>query len=342
MGSIPSFLPALALCIAMLSSSIPASAEGDVLVLPLRSIGVSDTTLTVARGLLAGELESRSLRVIGLRSLEIVLPSGAEGCDELECARTIGRDLEAEMVIYGALSKLGEKIITRVHALRMEEAEPFYNELLPATSEEELDRVMLRMAEGIASGRPNSDEATVHSVIGEEVWNPRSRATRRALGVRAGFLFPSGDSYGEVDRLTNLRFLYKHETPDYLVETTTIAGITWAKGFDTVEWDIFDLFAAKIFGVADEGIYLGGGLGVHSLRLSGPPERQEMNGYEYYDEPHETATTLTLDLGAGVLGLRTYDFQVVLDLRYHYVFEKFGNLNNKGAHGLLLTFGTNR
>lgn len=54
----------------------------------------------------------------------------------------------------------------------------------------------------------------------------------------------------------------------------------------------------------------------------------------------QTDTVPTLDLVAGLMALRTYDFVVVLELRYHHAFESFDDVGGRGAHGFMLTFGT--
>ncbi len=43
-----------------------------------------------------------------------------------------------------------------------------------------------------------------------------------------------------------------------------------------------------------------------------------------------------------MLFLRTRDFQVAIDLRYHVTFEGFDGAGGNGAHGIALTFGTTR
>jgi hypothetical protein len=56
----------------------------------------------------------------------------------------------------------------------------------------------------------------------------------------------------------------------------------------------------------------------------------------------QTETTLTADIGLGLLALRTYDFAVVAELRYHIVFADFDRLGGDGAHGVSIAFGIGR
>ena len=74
-------------------------------------------------------------------------------------------------------------------------------------------------------------------------------------------------------------------------------------------------------------------------------ERQidSQNPDQYWPEYRsQGATTMSFDLGAGVMAMRTYDVNLVIDLRYHYVVEDFEQVDGNGAHGLTLTFGVGR
>jgi hypothetical protein len=329
----------------ILLSPGPASAEeqGTTLVLPFRTVGVSDTTAAVTRDLLAGELATRGLSVVITRSLPGGIPSGPEGCDEVDCALSLASRHQAAQVVFGSLSRLGNKFVVRVRAIRAGETTPFYSGQIPAEREEDLDVVMRRIAEGIAGGRADSDRATIDSVTGAEAKAPRRREGRSGIGFRTGFLFPAGDSYGGRDRLTNLRLAYKFEGHDFLIESTAILGFTWGGG--TVEWTPFDVFGARIFGVGDVSGYLGGGLGMRSVRVERTISRQIQYpaGYpdSYYEQTEsQSATALSAEVGGGLIAFRTYSYQVIVDLRYQHVFEKFKDIGGKGAHGFVLSFGT--
>ncbi len=315
------------------------------LVLPLRPVGVNEQTAHVSRDLLMGSLEDMGLTLIRPDSAP-PLPAGAEACETPACAAALGEQHGASQVVYGSLSRLGGKLIARVNVLRAGESVPFYRDQLTATAEDDLDTVMRRFAEGIAAGRPNSDRASVESVTQAETVTPPRRATRAGFGVRAGFLFPTGNSFGGADRLTNIHGAWRTEFKDFMIETTPILGFSWGKG--NLDWTMLDVSVARLFGTQDLTTYLGAGLGVHSVRVErretitttypGPPPF--VYTYEMLREQSETAPTL--DLVAGVMALRTYDFSLIIELRYHYVFARFDELGGDGAQGVRLTFGTSR
>ena len=314
------------------------------LVLPFRTTGVSVATANVSRELLVGSLGDLGLDVSEPPS-ESPLPQGPEACAGTECAIALGREHGATLVVYGSLSRLGDKIIARLNVVRVDEPAPYYRDQLTATTEEDLDKVMRRFAEGIASGRPNSDRASVESVIQAETVTPARRATRAGPGVRAGFLFPTGGSFGGTDRLTNLHLVIRYETRDFQIESTPVLGFSWGHG--NLDWTILDLSVTRIFGTKDFAPYLGLGIGVHGVNAA----REQIvtyattyppYSYSYPYRQSQSETAPVLDVVAGFIALRTYDFEAVLSVRYHYVFEKFDQVDGNGANGVLVTFGTSR
>lgn len=329
------FLALLLLAVAGITP--PALAEDLTLVLPLRSIGVSETTVDVVGDLLRGELESRGVAIVPLSRLGADVPRGDAACDDPECANAAAATAGAARVVYGSLSRLGEKIILRIRTQWIGETAPDYADQLAAETEEDLDTVVRRVADAIAAGRPNADRATIETVTQQETLEPRRRASQSRFGLRAGFLFPADDSYGDVDRLSYLGLVIIYETPRFLIKSTPLVGFAW-RG-DTVEWTPFDLFFARIYGLGDFAPYVGAGLGISALNVD-----KDYDPYDPYSsyQGSQTETTLTADLGVGVLALRTYDFVIDLELRYHYVFAEFENVNGKGAHGLGLRFGIGR
>jgi hypothetical protein len=321
-----------------------AQAGARTLVLPLRSLGVNDTTLLVSRDLLVGSLEDLGLRTVADDDATDPLPAGANACDQAACAATLGAEHGAGQVVYGSLSKLGGKIIARLNVIRVGDTSPYYRDQLTATTEEDLDRVMRRFAEGIAAGRPNSDRASIESVTQAETTPPARRATRAGFGLRAGFLFPTGSSFGGATRLTNLHGAYRYELHDWQIETTTLVGLSWGDG--NRDWTLLDLSGSRVFGTQDVSAFVGAGLGVHTVVVNRfedvtyTPPPGYGSPYTYRISRSQTETAPTMDLVAGLLLLRTYDFSAVLEVRYHHVFADFNEVGGNGADGVLVTFGT--
>ena len=319
--------------------AVPDRSTPDLLVLPFRGVGVSDTTIAVFADLLVGGLESRGVAVLDRPDPARIASGVSDLCDEAACARMEMERHGASRVIYGSIGRLGSKRIVRVHLLRVGDERPFLADQITAAGDEDLDRIAARIAEAIAEGRSDLGSVTVQSVTQQETAPPRLRAQRRGLGVRAGFLFPSGDSYAGVDRMTVFRLPYKYEGTRHLIESTVLGGLAFGSG--CVDWTIFDLYLARIYGLKDRASYIGGGLGVHSIHLE-KEYRAYYPGdpyYRYYDTNSQNATTIVTEIGGGILLMRTYDFEIVLDCRYRIVFDKFKDIGKDGAHGLVLTFG---
>jgi len=326
---------------ALLARPSRADSGAQTLVLPFRSVGVNDTTLLVSRDLLLGELQGMRLPLVGANSIGASLPSGLDACDNALCASTLGREHGATQVVYGSLSKLGAKVIVRLNVTRVDETTPFYRDQLTATSVEDLDVVMRRFAEGIVQGYPNSDRASVESVTEAETITPPRRATRTGFGLRAGFLFPTGNSFGGASQLTNIHGVYRYELKNFQVETTTLFGLSWGDG--NLDWTLLDLSASRLFGTRDVSTFLGAGFGVHSVTVARDQiysSNDPYYSYSYVARGKQTETVPTLDLTAGVIALRTYDFQAILEVRFHYVLANFDEVGGDGANGVQISFGT--
>jgi len=342
MGYRRPFIPCFTMCVLLgtIISAVRAQETGSTVVLPLRTIGVSDTTAAVVADLLRDELEARRVSVLPASQLPADLPKGAEACAEAACAAATAANLGASRAVYGSVSRLGVKFIVRIRTIRSGETSPEYTDQLTATYEEDLDALARRFADGIVAGLPHSETASVKNITEEETLEPRRRASRASVGLRAGFLFPAEHSYGGAERLTAARFSFKYETEKFLVDTTPILGFAWHG--DTVEWTILDIFVARIFGSGDFAPYLGAGVGVHALNI----EQVSYFAPNYYDpyfysSHSQSETTLTGDAGIGLTMLRTYDFSLAFDLRYHYVFSDFNAIGGYGAQAVSFMFGVN-
>lgn len=318
----------------------PGAGEATLL-LPLRSIGVSDTTARVAGALLAGELRSRGWTVLAPPASTARNTDPSLACDEPACALEALRARPADRVVYGSMSQLGRKVVMRLSVLPAGATTPSFNDQLAATSEEDLDTVIRRFAAEIVAGRADASRASVETVLEEEAREKRLRSSRSGVGFRAGFLFPTGKSYAGSDRLTHLQIVFKHEQPGFLLETTPLLGFTFGDGH--IEWTALDVAVARIFGQGDMSPFLGVGVGVHSTRLEKTKwvtYDQTPYPYSYEETESESATAPVVDLVGGILGFRTFDFEMVLEARYRYLFHDFDKLGGKGAHGVLITFGS--
>ena len=312
------------------------------LVLPPRTIGVDAETARVFTSLLAGELESRHVTVVPASSLPQELPSGEAACDESPCATELARGAGAERVVFVTLTRLGTKIIVRVRSQATEAPEPDYSDQITATRESDLDAVARRIAETLAGGRADASRATVRSITEQETRTPRRRASNAGIGLRGLVLLPVADSYGGGSQLAGFRMTSRYETPTGIfIESTPIVGLLWGGG--NVEWTILDVAVGRVLGDGDSAPYFLGGLGLHTVHIERSIPYTQTDPYfgtYNYNTASENATTLTGEVGLGWMLLRTYDFSLLADVRYHVVFGSFDHVGGKGAHGVMVSFGT--
>lgn len=318
---------------------VTAQPVARTLVLPFRTVGVDVQTSRVFASLVGGELETAHVPVVPASALPGSSTVGDSACDESACAVRIARTVAVDRVVFGTLTRLGSKVIVRVRSQRVDATTPDYSDQLTATGEDDLDAVARRIALTLAGGQSNAGPATVGSITEQETRTPRRRASRTGIGLRGVVLLPAGNSYTGSEQLAGLRFPGRYETPSgVFVETTPLLGLLWGNG--NVEWTILDVAAGRVLGTGDFAPYVLGGVGLHSIHLERKTQYTSPYGYPYEVSNGQNATTLTGDVGVGWMMLRTYDFSLLIDLRYHVVFGSFDRVGGKGAHGLMLSFGT--
>ena len=329
--------------VAALASASHAQTAPRTLVLPPRTVGIDPQTARVFASLLAGELESRRVPIVPASGLPADLPAGEGACDESPCAIDLARGAGAERVVFGTLTRLGSKVIVRIRSQATEAAEADYSDQITASRESDLDAVARRIAETLAGGRPDASRASIRSITEQETIAPRRRASNTGIGLRGEVLFPVADSYGGGSQLAGFRMTSRYETPSGIfIESTPVVGLLWGGG--SVEWTILDVAVGRVLGDGDSSPYFLGGLGLHSVHV----ERKlpytytdPYNGTYTYDRTvSQNATTMTGEVGLGWMLLRTYDFSILADVRYHVVFGSFDRAGGKGAHGLMVSFGT--
>ena len=313
------------------------------LVLPPRTIGVDAETARVFTSLLAGELESRRVPIVPASTLPQDAPSGEAACDESPCATELARGAGAERVVFGTLTRLGTKIIVRIRSQATEAPEPDYSDQITATRESDLDAVARRIAETLAGGRPDASRASVLSITEQETKSPRRRASNAGIGLRGQVLLPVADSYGGASQLAGFRMTSRYETPTGIfIESTPIVGLMWGSG--NVDWTILDVAVGRVLGTGDSAPYFLGGLGLHTVHVERTVPYTYTDPYygtyPYNRTASENATTLSGEVGLGWMLLRTYDFSLLADIRYHAVFGAFDHVDGKGAHGVIVSFGT--
>ncbi len=314
-----------------------AVAAETILLLPFSSFDVGAPTVEAARAFLAGELE--------VRDHVVLRPDDHPACDRIDCARAACAAAAAEKVAYGSLIRLGPKIAVHLAAARAGEESPFFLDQLTASDEGALDEALRAMAAAIDREDPRADRSRFESRSMLSGVVPAGGPSRPRLGFHAGLLFPTGESYGGVDRMVNLRLALQNELPAIHVEMTLpMAGLAWSghlgESWDdegAVDWTLFDIFAGPRVDRGRQSFHLGVGVGLHHVRIDSSPciYRPEGLAVDCSHGDDET-TALTGDLGGGarILGDGTNELNFIL--RYHHVFVDVGG--EEGAHGIYFGF----
>ncbi|MDZ7260837.1 MAG: CsgG/HfaB family protein, partial [candidate division KSB1 bacterium] len=190
-------------------------------VFEFQAIGVDEITAQVSWQLLHTELvNTNKFRVIEIEEISRIL--GPEAiCYDVQCASELGRQLQADKVVIGSLSRLGMKIVVNLRMVNVAQAAVEFEDRLISEQEEDLDIVMKRLALGLATGKKAEDTAAVGAITEQETREPRRRATFYTSGLKIGFLWPQRDSYGEAKKLTAVDFTTWYETPTFVVEALT-------------------------------------------------------------------------------------------------------------------------
>ena len=299
---------------------------GPYAVLSLTPVGVDSVTARVASGLLLSEMRAQGLSVMDKREL------GATESPLQAANRLQGSG--AEFAVYGTLSKLGAKLLVEVNVVKVATAEVAFTDRLDSETTEDLDIVIRRLARGIATGQKAGATATVENITATETRTPRRRASFSSMGMRAGYMWPTGSSWGGVSKMIVIDFVYRYETNKWELEVIPLLGFRGSgdedNGNGAFDWTIFDFSFHYFLTPTDVSPYVGGGLGFHSVHASETHNHSSIS---------DDATAFAINAGGGFMFFRTYDFRLTADLRYQYVAHTFKGLENDQTQSIMFTIG---
>jgi hypothetical protein len=274
-------------------------------------------------------------------------------CAEPGCAAQRASGLEADAAFLCTLARLGRKLVVTLQLVDAS-GRVVWNHRVSASRLEELDQVAGRLAGAAARALadvPRAEpaisrhetEASHDDAASREAAEPDETPHKKrgwsSKGPRAGALYPVGDSYAGTPRMTSVAYAWRYQTPSFNVETVPILGLAWGGDLErdhgkARDWTLLDVYATWTPAKGDVAPYAGVGMGLHGVRLE-----RDGTGVPFAGRRDQTSTALSLALGGGVMLLRTYDFQICLDLRYHLVMNDFEEVGGDGARGFALTFG---
>lgn len=295
------------------ASAPPGLAKDALAVIPLRATGIESESAETAYYLLRNEI-AKSGEYDVVSASKITQALSLSECADLDCAREAGASLGASKVVFGSLNKLGNKIIVEFNLADVNTGSIILADNITAKTIEDLEIVMKRAARSIVNEETIESGAEVGLITENETQESRRRKTVASFGSGFGYIFPTSNCGGDCDRIFAFDFKALFDVDDYGI--SLLAGIR--------EGIALNIGGSYFLSKSSLAPYLGAGLGFRWIITSETvnPFGEAVRG----DGPE-------LLFSAGILALRTFDFNVFLNADYAMTF------NENNDRGVILTIG---
>jgi len=299
----------------VLSIFIPVIAQDStsnkIAVLPIISNGIDLASVQTAESILRMELSNVStMNIISEKKTLAIL--GNENCTDEDCAKEIGDKLNARQVLLCRLNPLGEKIIVQYTLVETSTGKNLLSERATATSLEDIDAVMKRVAISVAKQKPFNTNQEVGNIVGQESLESLRQKARYNFGVGFGYLFPSeGYDLGK-ERSFTINTYFDYEIQDYAVGLMLGARDGFA----------INIYGNYLFSKTDLCPYVGGALGFHWV------SEHTNYTYDYAYNPNTVKNKsdgIELGLQGGLRIFHTYNFQLFIQGEYIMTFNDYND-----------------
>lgn len=246
-----------ALAALLLLAAPGARAAERLVLLPATGANVDEGELSAATDLLRANLERTKRFEVELGRAPGGNVPEATPAEAGEEAREAG----ATLAVTLRISRLGSASSARLAAYRPD-GTVSHSDALSAANADDLEPVLQRLAEGLASSRPAASLATIDTVTEREARPPRRIPAAKNVGLRLGtssFLDRPG---GGSSQLTGVGVFWLYDARSYLAEAT----IDWHAG----EGDgLFELGLGVYYPFSRRNVtpYVGGGLGYVAVNI---------------------------------------------------------------------------
>lgn len=303
----------LILCLICLIPALMFAAK--VGVLHFKAVGVSSATAETVTELLVSDLINYEHTVLNPAAMDAAAGERLT-CYETGCAAEAGSAAGVEQVIFGSVSRLGEKHIVQVSVVNVSSQEIIWSGSLSAKTAEDLDMVAKRLAKSIAEGKKVEETVEVGMITEEEEKKPLRRRAFFTTGPKFGTLIPMG-GYGGSGALMFAALAFWYEIPNMAVELSYDWGISgnlteFEEGGKATE-QIVDISLLYFFRKTDFSPFLKGGAGMSFLGL------YDDQGMGFFGETG-MAYGFGFSAGGGLVMFRTYDFRLLIEATYHMNF----------------------
>jgi len=285
-------------------------------VLLFKTTGASSNTAEVFRDLLQTELSSRV-------QARFVAPEAM--CIDAVCAKQVGVDNNADIVVFGALSRLGRKLIVTVSIVDAKSGDTVRAHKMAVDRVEDLDKVAVRIATATAEGKTVDQTSQLGQITRRESRPDRRREGDHSFGMRIGGIAPIEDSHGEVPFGMYLDLAYWFEARWFAIEPRISfqfdTGTDPDRAFFAVPIDIGAYF---IGGLGDIAPFVGGGAGMHWI-YDRRPQRQDVGTFitaSHDADTKDSAAGFGLFARGGLLLFRTYSTRMTVSVDYNVTFTK--------------------
>jgi hypothetical protein len=298
---------------AMLAAGSLCASES-VLLFRFRGVGVDEELIDAVMLVFQGALEEEG----GYSPVSVEQTIGYVDCHDLSCAASLARDEGFAKAITGSITRLGAKIIVRIHLVDARREKTVFSDDGESMTEDDLDIVLKRLARGVTSGKTMEETAEVGMITEREFEKERRRESYSSKGVKVGFLWPTSGSMGGTDRLTVLHLAYQYDTPDFFMSGRS--GIHWGGDIDEQGSYAFDLafFDAKLgkyFNRGDFTPFVNLGVGIHWVKAKDKVVVRSTPTVVTKTRD-DSGTGLALIAGGGFTAFRTYNFQFQVDVDF--------------------------
>jgi len=325
------FITIVCICVLLAGS---ADASDRLVVFRFHGTGVDEQLVDAAGIIFRGAL-SKEGRYMPVTAFEIL---GDVDCARFDCAVSLAREAGMRYAVTGNITRLGGKIIADVELVDAAEETVLVAEDGVALSEEDLDVVLKRLARSVSTGKSLDSTAELGMVTESEYEGDRRRSSFTTKGFRFGFMWPTSESMGIVDRLAVIDFVYQHEVRDFFLSGRTgvrFGGGLDSEGTDALDFALLDTKIGYYFSRDDFSPFFSAGMGVHWVKI----RQNSMDPDRYFDH-RDDGMGMSFTVGVGLAAFRTYDFQFQMDLDYFIVFEKLGSQDvaEEYPRGVIFTF----
>jgi hypothetical protein len=299
-------------CVGVVELDGQDASSSRIAIMPLYANGIDSVYLQTAESILRTEISKlSSMDIVSLKRTKDALEGAA--CTESECALVLGKKLNASRVLGCRLSALGEKIIVQYFLVDVPSNREVLIDQVTASSVEDLEAVMKRIAMSVVGGGTVEKNAEVGKILQSESTESLRRTTNKNFGFSFGYLYPQ-HGYDNSDQSFVVDARFDYELNDWAAGMMIGAR----KGF------AMNLYGSYLFSRQDLCPYVGANVGFHWVShtgfFGGTQSGNRSDGFE-------------LIAHGGIRVLHTYNFQLIFNLDYIYT------INDYNDRALVFTIG---